>query len=172
MRDPAPTEPSHPEKLPNSRRDEAPQQSVSRPSVISDYQTIISRLQEEARKLRQTNEASEQSEAALRLRVQTLEGEQSVHKKIEEDLQAKIRALQQENCTFNKHRAQRAREEDLVASKFRELEQHLEGLESLQSQKEADLQHLAGECQNLQEQLSSAQAELDQAQDYIQHLEE
>lgn len=84
MRDPAPTEPSHPEKPPNSQtsRDDPVKQSApygSRPSVISDYQAIIARLQEETKKLRAQGEASELSEAALRLRVQTLEGEQTVH---------------------------------------------------------------------------------------------
>lgn len=142
---------SHPEKPANShcqRDEEVFEQSVygSRPSVVADYQAIIARLQDEAKKLRADSEAAEQRENGLRLRVQTLEGEQSVHQKIEEDLQAKIRTLHQETCSLNKERAQRSREEESVASKLRELEQHLESLESLQGQKDADLQHLASEC--------------------------
>jgi len=95
---PAPTEPSHPEKPANSdcpRDEEVFEQSAygSRPSVIADYQAIIGRLQEEAKKLRAEAQASEQRETALRLRVQTLEGEQTIHQKIEQDLQAKIRTL-------------------------------------------------------------------------------
>jgi len=68
-----------------------------------------------------------------------MESEASVHKKIELELQNKIKDLQKQVCEIGKERMMRMQEEEGFNHKLRDLEQALKELEDEYTNKEAEL---------------------------------